>query len=177
MLWEQLLQKCWKKLMTWNFLLRYVLKLMLPHLSTLSKIFQSGELVLFQNKTSYWKNNSQNKRFSWKTEAPLWTQTGPYISPYYLWEGTLGWKWATSETINRKICWINCNIHACFPYEDNKDILSVLESFPICNVGNFHSSSDSEEFKVYGDESIHILKDHYQDDKNTARYQWDNFHF
>ena len=61
------------------------------------------------------------------------------------------------------------NIHACFPYEDNKDILSVLESFSICNFGNYHSSSDSEEFKVYGDESIHILKDHYQDDKNTAR--------
>ena len=40
----------------------------------------------------------------------------------------------------------------------------------IFNVENFHSSSDSEEFKVYGDESKHILKDHYQDDENTAGY-------
>ena len=45
------------------------------------------------------------------------------------------------------------------------------------NVENFHSSSDSEEFKLYGDESIHILKDHYQDDENTAWYQWDDFCF
>ena len=47
----------------------------------------------------------------------------------------------------------------------------------IFNVENFHSSSDSEEFKLYGDESIHILKDHYQDDENAAWYQWDDFCF
>ena len=65
------------------------------------------------------------------------------------------------------------NVHACFP----EDMLSVLGSFSIFNVENFPSSSDSEEFKVYGDESILILKDHYQDDENTARNQWDNFRF
>ena len=47
-------------------------------------------------------------------------------------------------------------------------MLSVLETFSILNVENFPSSSDSEEFQVYDNESIHILKDHYQD-KNTAR--------
>ena len=31
----------------------HVLKLMLPYLSTLSKTFQSGELIFFQNKISY----------------------------------------------------------------------------------------------------------------------------
>ena len=45
------------------------------------------------------------------------------------------------------------------------------------SVENFPSSSDSEEFKVYADESMHILKDYYQDDENTARNQWDNFCF
>ena len=65
------------------------------------------------------------------------------------------------------------NIHACFP----EDMLSVLGSFSIFNVENFPSSSDSEEVKVYGDESIHILKDHYQDDENTASNQWDDFYF
>ena len=65
------------------------------------------------------------------------------------------------------------NIHACFPEE----LLSVLGSFSIFNVENFPSSSDSENFKVYDDESILILKDHYQDDENTARNQWDNFRF
>ena len=56
-------------------------------------------------------------------------------------------------------------------------MLSVLGSFSIFSVENFNSSSDSEEFKVYDHESIHILKDHYQDDQNTARYQWDDFCF
>ena len=28
---------------------------------------------------------------------------------------------------------------------------------------------------LHGDESICILKDHYQDDENTARNQWDDF--
>ena len=65
------------------------------------------------------------------------------------------------------------NIHACF----SEDMLSVLGSFSIFNVENFPSSSDSEEVKVYGDESIHILKDHYQDDENTASNQWDDFCF
>ena len=65
------------------------------------------------------------------------------------------------------------NIHAHFP----EDMLSGLRSFSIFNIENFPSSSDTEEFKVYGDESIRILKDHYQDDENTARNQWDNFRF
>ena len=56
-------------------------------------------------------------------------------------------------------------------------MLSVLGSFSIFSVEDFNSSSDSEEFKVYDHESIHILKDHYQDDENTARYQWDDFRF
>ena len=56
-------------------------------------------------------------------------------------------------------------------------MLSVLGSFSIFNVENFHCSSDKEEFKVYDDESIRILKDHYQDDENTAGYQWDDVHF
>ena len=48
--------------------------------------------------------------------------------------------------------------------------ISCVGIISIFNIENFHSSSDSEEFKVYGNESIHILKDHYQDDENTARY-------
>ena len=56
-------------------------------------------------------------------------------------------------------------------------MLSVLGSFSIFSAENFHSSSDSEGYKVYDHESIHILKDHYQDDENTARYQWDDFRF
>ena len=28
-----------------------------------------------------------------------------------------------------------------------------------------------------GNESIHILKHHYEDDENTARNQWEVFHF
>ena len=45
------------------------------------------------------------------------------------------------------------------------------------SVENIPSSSDSEEFKLYGDESMHILKDYYQDDENIARNQWDDFCF
>ena len=56
-------------------------------------------------------------------------------------------------------------------------MLSVLGSFLIFNVENFPCSSDSEEFKIYGDESIHILNNHYQVDENTARNQWDDFRF
>ena len=52
-----------------------------------------------------------------------------------------------------------------------------LGSFSILNVQNFPSSSDSEEFTVYGNESIRILKDHCQDNENTARNQWDDFRF
>ena len=52
-----------------------------------------------------------------------------------------------------------------------------LGSFSILNVENFPSSSDSEEFTVYGNESIRILKDHDQDNENTARNQWDDFRF
>ena len=44
-------------------------------------------------------------------------------------------------------------IHTCFP----EDMLSALGSFSIFNVENFPSSSDSEEFKVYGNGSIRIL--------------------
>ena len=55
--------------------------------------------------------------------------------------------------------------------------ISCVGIISIFNIENFHSSSDSEEFKVYGNESIHILKDHYQDDENTARNQWDYFCF
>ena len=46
------------------------------------------------------------------------------------------------------------NFHARFP----EDMPSVLGLFSILNVANFTSSSDSEEFKVYGDESIRIKK-------------------
>ena len=46
------------------------------------------------------------------------------------------------------------NFHARFP----EDMPSVLGLFSIFNVANFTSSSDSEEFKVYGDESIRIKK-------------------
>ena len=46
------------------------------------------------------------------------------------------------------------NFHAHFP----KDMPSVLGLFSIFNVANFPSSSDSEEFIVYGDESIRIKK-------------------
>ena len=64
-------------------------------------------------------------------------------------------------------------IHARSP----EDMLSVLGSFLIFNVENFPCSSDSEEFKVYGNESIRILKNHCQVDENTARNQWDDFRF
>ena len=46
------------------------------------------------------------------------------------------------------------NFHARF----SEDMPSVLGLFSIFNVANFTSSSDSEEFKVYGDESICIKK-------------------
>ena len=60
------------------------------------------------------------------------------------------------------------NFHACFP----EDMPSVLGSFSIFNVVNFPSSSDSEEFKVYGDESIRIKKkNHSRDGENTTRNQ------
>ena len=65
------------------------------------------------------------------------------------------------------------NIHAHFLH----DMLSVLGQFSIFNVENFPFSSDNEEFRVYGNDSIRILKDHYQDDENTARNQWDDFRF
>ena len=39
----------------------YVLKLMLPYLSTLSETFQSGELKFSRVKPAVKKNNSQNK--------------------------------------------------------------------------------------------------------------------
>ena len=55
--------------------------------------------------------------------------------------------------------------------------VSVLGSFSTFNVENFPSSSDSEKCKVCCDESIHILKDHYQDDENTARNQCDDPRF
>ena len=56
-------------------------------------------------------------------------------------------------------------------------MLSMLGSFSIFNIEDFHSSSNTEEFEVYGNESIHIIKGHYQDDENTDRYQWDDFLF
>ena len=59
----------------------------------------------------------------------------------------------------------------CNKYQE--DMLSVLGSFSIFSVENFPSGSDSEEFEVYGDH----LKDHYQNDENTAKNKWDDFRF
>ena len=49
------------------------------------------------------------------------------------------------------------NTHACF----QENMLPVLGLFSIFNVENIPSSSHSQEFKIYGNESIRILKDHY----------------
>ena len=67
------------------------------------------------------------------------------------------------------------NFHARFP----EDMPSVLGLFSIFNVANFTSSSDSEEFKVYGDESICIKKkkNHFRGGENTTRNQWGDFRF
>ena len=134
----------------------YVLKLMLPYLSTLSKTFQSGELNFSRIKPAIEKTTHRIKDLAEKQKllTELKQELAQQVKIYTE-------KYAESKTI------------ACFP----EDMLSVLGSFSIFNIENFASTSDSEEFKVYGDENMHILKDHYQDDENTARNQWDDFCF
>ena len=152
----------------------YVLKLMLPYLLTLSKTFQSRELNFSRIKPAIEKTTHRIKDFAEK-QKPLTELKQDLASRHILCEKELS---AENEQqvklhIEKHAESIIGNIHAHFP----ENMLSVLGSFFIFNVENFPSNSDTEEFKVYGDESIHILKDHYQDDENTARNQWDDFCF
>ena len=147
---------------------------MLPYLSTLSKSFQSGELNFSRIKPAIEKTTHRIKDFPEKRKPPTELKQD-LIYHLILCEKEFSaeneqqmklYKEKYAESIIGKI-------HALFP----EDMLSVLGSFSIFNVENFHCSSDKEEFKVYDDESIRILKDHYQDDENTAGYQWDDVHF
>ena len=147
---------------------------MLPHLSTLSKIFSCGELSFSKIKPAIEKTIHRIKYHPEKQKAVSELKQDP-ITNNILCEKELS---AENEQqvklyTEKYAELIIGNIHAHFP----EDMLSMLGSFSIFNVEDFHSSSDSEEFKVYGNESIHILNDHYQDDENTDRYQWDDFHF
>ena len=150
----------------------YVLKLILSYLSTLSKTFQSGELNFSRIKPAIEKTTHRIKDVAEK-QKPLTELKQDLATHHVLCEKELS---AENEQqvklyTEKYAESIIGNIHECFP----EDMLSVLGSFSIFNVENFPSSSDSEEF--YGNESICILKDHYQDDENTARNQWDDFCF
>ena len=150
----------------------YVLKLILSYLSTLSKTFQSGELNFSRIKPAIEKTTHRIKDLAEK-QKPFTELKQDLVTHHVFCEKELSAenekqvKLYTEKYAESVIG----NIHECFP----EDMLSVLGSFFIFNVENFPSISDSEEF--YGDESIHILKDHYQDDENTARNQWDDFRF
>ena len=134
---------------------------MLPYLSTLSKSFQSGELNFSRIKPAIEKTTHRIKDFPEKRKPPTELKQD-LIYHLILCEKEFSaeneqqvrlYKEKYAESIIGKI-------HPLFP----EDMLSVLGSFFIFNVENFHCSSDKEEFKVCDDESIHILRDHYQDD-------------
>ena len=150
----------------------YVLKLLLPYLSILRKTFQSGELNFSRIKPAIEKTIHRIKDLAEK-QKPLPELKQDLASRHILCEKKLLAENEQQVKLHTEKHAESINVNACFP----EDMLSVLGSFSIFSVENFPSSSDSEELKVYGDENIHILKDHYQDDENTARNQWNDFHF
>ena len=150
----------------------YVLKLLLPYLSILRKTFQSGELNFSRIKPAIEKTIHRIKDLAEK-QKPLPELKQDLASRHILCEKELLAENEQQVKLHTEKYAESINVNACFP----EDMLSVLGSFSIFNVENFPPSSDSEELKVYGDENIHILKDHYQDDENTARNQWNDFPF
>ena len=148
----------------------YVLKFILPYLSKMSKTFQSGELNFSRIKPAIEKTTHRVKNLA-KKQKPLTELKQDLASPHILCDKELSAeneqqvklyteKYAESIIGNihvhfQKICYL-CWDH--FPY-------SMLKTFLLAVIVK----------NLYGDESICILKDHYQDDENTARNQWDDF--
>ena len=119
----------------------YVLKFMLPYLSTLSKTFQSGKLNFSRTKPATEKTTHRIKDLAEK-QKPLTELNQDLASRHILCEKELS---AENEQ-QVKLCTekyaesIIGNVHAHFP----EDMLSVLGTLSIFNVENFPSTSDSE---------------------------------
>ena len=147
---------------------------MLPYLLTLSKMFSCGELSFSEIKPAI-KKRIHRIKYPPAKQKPISELKQDPITNHILCEKELPAENEQQVKLYKEKYaeLIIGNIHAHFP----EDMLSMLGSFSIFNVEDFHSSSNTEEFKVYGNESIHILKGHYQDDENTDRYQWDDFLF
>ena len=147
---------------------------MLPYLSTLSKTFQSRESNFPRIKPATKKTKRRIMDLAEKQKS-LTELKQDLASSHILCEQELSAENEQQVKLHtqKHAELIIGNIHTRFP--GNK--LSVLGSFSIFNAETFLPGSDSEEFKVYGDESVLFLKDHYQEDEKTARNQWDDFRF
>ena len=147
---------------------------MLPYLSTLSKTFQSRESNFPRIKPATKKATRRIMDLAEKQKS-LTELKQDLASCHILCEQEVSAENEQQVKLHtqKHAELILGNIHTRFP----RNKLSVFGSFSIFNVETFLPSSDSEEFKVYGDESVRFLKDHYQEDEKTARNQWDDFRF
>ena len=156
----------------------YMLKYMLPHLSVLSKTFQTGSLnfsrIVSSIKKTKYKIQDLAKKGTHLEQLRLDINGRLVACDISLSEGdeklieTFGTQYAQA---------ISKNIEERFP----KEALDVLDAFSVFNAELVPSYTNSNTFSVYGNREIETLQNHYfsgnEKKAKALAIQWQDFRF
>ena len=155
----------------------YMLKFVLPHLTTLSKTFQKGSLNFSRISPSIEKTIRKLHQITAEKQHlnSLLNDVDGRLRRCQFDFSTFQ-KEMIAELATRYINALENNIRQRFP----KDVVTVLEAFNIFNAEVIPNST-SDEFAIYGTDEIEVSKKHYYDNKlKTGELlinQWEDFRY
>ena len=144
---------------------------MLPHLTALSKSFQTGELNFSQITPDIQKTKFRLHAVA-DTDTPLKElekDLNGRLSSCRIHFSDHDKEYVTGIT-KKYAKSIVQNIDERFP----NSTMDVLDAFSIFNVEEFPPNSDSQQFIVFGNDEIATLKSHFGTSEEVVE-QWDNF--